>query len=146
MARISNIEFESGESVFQSKFSIIYNSSIFKKYDLKSYFFYKKRQFQNKLPFQSDGQNEIKRDYIGFSSIIDKESIFLGNNNKISLGFEYLDQFDLRSRFDNIQGKQGQLIYKNENASTYCFRTPKKTCSKNQLRVYKIDSLRSFND
>ena len=34
----------------------------------------------------------------------------------------------------------GKLIYKNENARTYCFRTPKKTCSKNQLRVYKIDS------
>ena len=38
MARTSNIEFESGESVFQSKFSIIYNSSIFKKYDFRSYF------------------------------------------------------------------------------------------------------------
>ncbi|GIQ98281.1 MAG: hypothetical protein CM15mP4_1180 [Candidatus Neomarinimicrobiota bacterium] len=109
MARASNIEFESGESVFQSKFSIIYNSSIFKKYDLKSYFFYKKRQFQNKLPFESGGRNEIKRDYIGFSSIIDKESTFLGNNNKISVGFEYLDQLDLRSRFDNIQGRRGTI-------------------------------------
>ena len=98
--------------VFQSKFSIIYNSSIFKKYDLKSYFFYKKRQFQNKLPFQSGGQNEIKRDYIGLSSIIAKESTFLSNNNKISVGFEYLDQLDLRSRYDNIQGRKGQLIYK----------------------------------
>ena len=114
MARASNIEFESGESVFQSKFSIIYNSSIFKKYDLKSYFFYKKRQFQNKLPFQSGGQNEIKRDYIGLSSIIAKESTFLSNNNKISVGFEYLDQLDLRSRYDNIQGRKGQLVYKKD--------------------------------
>ena len=114
MARASNIEFESGESVFQSKFSIIYNSSIFKKYDLKSYFFYKKRQFQNKLPFQSAGQNEIKRDYIGLSSIIAKESTFLSNNNKISVGFEYLDQLDLRSRYDNIQGRKGQLVYKKD--------------------------------
>ena len=40
MARASNIEFESGESVFQSKFSIIYNSIIFqKKYDSKVIFF-----------------------------------------------------------------------------------------------------------
>ena len=114
MARASNIEFESGESVFQSKFSIIYNSSIFKKYAQKSYFFYKKRQFQNKLPFQSGGQNEIKRDYIGLSSIIAKESTFLSNNNKISVGFEYLDQLDLRSRYDNIQGRKGQLIYKKD--------------------------------
>ena len=114
MARTSNVEFDSGESVFQSKFSIIYNSSIFKKYDLKSYFFYKKRQFQNKLPFQSGGQNEIKRDYIGFSFVLDKESIFFSNNNKISIGFEYLDQSDLRSRYDNILGKRGQLAYKKD--------------------------------
>ena len=34
----------------------------------------------------------------------------------------------------------GKLIYINDKANTYCFRTPKKTCTKNQLRVYKIDS------
>ena len=114
MARATNVEYESGESVSQSKLSLIYNSSIFKKYGLKSYFFYNSRQFQNKLPFESGGQNEIKRDYLGFSSIVDKESTFLSNNNKSSVGFEYLSQLDLRLRHDNIQGEKGPLVYKKD--------------------------------
>ena len=113
-ARAANIDYQSGESVFQSKFSLIYNSTIFKKYNLRSYFFYLKRQFQNKLPFQSGGQSDLARNYVGFSSVIEKESIFLKNNNKISMGFEYLDQLDIRSRYDNIQGERGQLVYKKD--------------------------------
>ncbi len=34
----------------------------------------------------------------------------------------------------------GKLIYRNENANIYCFRTPYKKCTKDQLRVYKINS------
>ena len=59
-------------------------------------------------------QNEIKRDYFGFSSIVDKESTFLSNNNKSSVGFEYLSQLDLRSRHDNMQGEKGPLVYKKD--------------------------------
>ena len=36
--------------------------------------------------------------------------------------------------------KLDKLIYQNNNANNYCYRTPKKKCSKAKLRVYKIDS------
>ena len=110
-ARTANIDYRSGESVFQSKFSLIYNSTIFEKYDLRSHVFYKGRQFQNRLPFESGGQSELARKYGGFSSIVEKSSTIL-SNNKTSIGFEYLDQVDLRSRYDNMQGEKGQLVYK----------------------------------
>ena len=35
--------------------------------------------------------------------------------------------------------KLGQLVYKNEEAKQFCFRTPNKKCIREQLRVYKID-------
>ena len=114
IARTANIDYQSGESVFQSKFTVICNSIIFEKYDLRSYFFYKKRQFQNKLPFESGGQSDLDRNYAGFSSIIEQELTIAENDNKISIGFEYLDQLDHRLRYDNIQGKKGQLVYKKD--------------------------------
>ena len=46
-----------------------------------------------------------------FDLDIEKGSTIL-SNNKTSIGFEYLDHVDLRSRYDNIQGEKGQLVYK----------------------------------
>ena len=36
--------------------------------------------------------------------------------------------------------KLSQLVYKNEEAKQFCFRTPYKKCIREQLRVYKIDN------
>ena len=34
----------------------------------------------------------------------------------------------------------GNLIYKNREANIYCYRTPNTQCTKNKLRVYKINN------
>ena len=40
----------------------------------------------------------------------------------------------------DISQNFGQLIHSNENANQFCYRVPKKLCSKNRLEVYKINN------
>ena len=48
-----------------------------------------------------------------------------------TIGEEFIKKFE--------EKKIGQLVYKNEEANTFCYRRPYKKCTTNKIRVYKIN-------
>ncbi|WP_400077249.1 TonB-dependent receptor family protein [Winogradskyella sp. R77965] len=106
-ARQRNVDFDTEESIKQFKIGANYNYKFSQLTKFNTYAFFATRDFYGKLPFEFGGVIDLDRNYFGHGSNIDfhtkKKNLF----NKIQLGYELAFQNDLRQRFRNLEGEQG---------------------------------------
>jgi iron complex outermembrane receptor protein len=106
-----NLLFKAGESVTQGIGGIRWkydwdqkNSVIFTSY-------YNLRDFQNRLPFENGGQVDLHRNFGGWDIHWDSKKDMFSKPARLSLGIGFEDQKDRRRRFNNLEGKQGNLTF-----------------------------------
>ncbi len=110
-ARDRNVAFKTGETINQVRLALNYeykntNSQVFKIYG-----FYATRNFNGKLPFEYGGIINLKRNYFGHGSSYQFNQKLGKGKNKVQLGYEMAFQKDNRSRFQNLEGNQGNLTF-----------------------------------
>ena len=106
-ARKNNIDYDTYEKVKHLKTGISWN---YKKSDnsfFDSYFFYQKRDFYSKLPFNFGGIISIDRNYYGLGTKFTRNKNAKNRNNTFIMGIDHLSQSDDRKRFKNNFGLKG---------------------------------------
>ena len=108
-ARKNNIDYDTYEKVKHIKTGISWNYKNSEHSFFDSYFFYQKRDFYSKLPFNFGGVIEIDRDYYGFGTKFTRNKNFDNRNNSFVIGIDHLSQSDDRKRFKNNFGLKGDV-------------------------------------
>ena len=106
-ARKNNIDYDTYEKVKHLKTGISWNYKKSENSFFDSYFFYQKRDFYSKLPFNYGGIISIDRDYYGFGTKFTRNKNFENRNNSFVMGVDHLSQSDDRKRFKNNFGLKG---------------------------------------
>ena len=78
---------------------------------IDSYFFYQKRDFNSKLPFNYGGIIFLERDYYGIGTKYLKTFHSENKTRTITLGIDHTNQQDDRRRFKNNLGEQGEKTF-----------------------------------
>ena len=76
-----------------------------------SYFFYQKRDFNSKLPFNYGGIIFLERDYYGIGTKYSKTFFSDNKSRTVTLGIDHTNQQDDRKRFKNNLGEQGDNTF-----------------------------------
>jgi iron complex outermembrane receptor protein len=110
-ARKNNIDYDTYEKVKHLKTGVSWNHKMNENSFFDSYFFYQKRDFFTKLPFNFGGIISLDRDYYGLGTKYTKK-YYLDNRTKtLVLGLDYLNQSDHRKRYKNDFGVQGEITF-----------------------------------
>ena len=110
-ARKNNIDYDTYEKVKHLKTGVSWNHKRSENSFFDSYFFYQKRDFFTKLPFNFGGIISLDRDYYGLGTKYTKK-YYLDNRKKtLVLGLDYLNQSDNRKRYKNDFGVQGEMTF-----------------------------------
>ncbi|MDA9882882.1 TonB-dependent receptor [Flavobacteriaceae bacterium] len=110
-ARKNNIDYDTYEKVKHLKTGVSWNHKMNENSFFDSYFFYQKRDFFTKLPFNFGGIILLDRDYYGLGTKYTKK-YYLDNRTKtLVLGLDYLNQSDDRKRYKNDFGVQGEITF-----------------------------------
>lgn len=110
-ARKNNIDYDTYEKVKHLKTGVSWNHKRSENSFFDSYFFYQKRDFFTKLPFNFGGIISLDRDYYGLGTKYTKK-YYLDNRKKtLVLGLDYLNQSDDRKRYKNDFGVQGKMTF-----------------------------------
>ena len=110
-ARKNNIDYDTYEKVKHLKTGVSWNHKMNENSFFDSYFFYQKRDFFTKLPFNFGGIISLDRDYYGLGTKYTKK-YYLDNRKKtLVLGLDYLNQSDGRKRYKNDFGVQGEMTF-----------------------------------
>ena len=110
-ARKNNIDYDTYEKVKHLKTGVSWNHKMNENSLFDSYFFYQKRDFFTKLPFNFGGIISLDRDYYGLGTKYTKK-YYLDNRKKtLVLGLDYLNQSDDRKRYKNDFGVQGEMTF-----------------------------------
>jgi iron complex outermembrane receptor protein len=110
-ARKNNIDYDTYEKVKHLKTGVSWNHKRSENSFFDSYFFYQKRDFFTKLPFNFGGIISLDRDYYGLGTKYTKK-YYLDNRKKtLVLGLDYLNQSDDRKRYKNDFGIQGEMTF-----------------------------------
>jgi iron complex outermembrane receptor protein len=110
-ARKNNIDYDTYEKVKHLKTGVSWNHKMNENSFFDSYFFYQKRDFFTKLPFNFGGIISLDRDYYGLGTKYTKK-YYLDNRKKtLVLGLDYLNQSDDRKRYKNDFGVQGEITF-----------------------------------
>ncbi|MDG2500099.1 MAG: TonB-dependent receptor plug domain-containing protein, partial [Flavobacteriaceae bacterium] len=110
-ARKNNIDYDTYEKVKHLKTGVSWNHKRNENTFFDSYFFYQKRDFFTKLPFNFGGIISLDRNYYGLGTKYTKK-YYLDNRNKtLVLGLDYLNQSDDRKRYKNDFGVQGEMTF-----------------------------------
>ena len=110
-ARKNNIDYDTYEKVKHLKTGVSWNHKRSENSFFDSYFFYQKRDFFTKLPFNFGGIISLDRDYYGLGTKYTKK-YYLDNRKKtLVLGLDYLNQSDERKRYKNDFGVQGEMTF-----------------------------------
>ena len=110
-ARKNNIDYDTYEKVKHLKTGFSWNHKRDEDSFFDSYFFYQKRDFFSKLPFNYGGVISLDRDYYGFGSKYTRTFNLDNKIRTIVLGLDYLNQSDDRKRFKNDFGDQGEMTF-----------------------------------
>ena len=78
---------------------------------IDSYFFYQKRDFNSKLPFNYGGIIFLERDYYGIGTKYSKTFNSENKTRTVTLGIDHTNQQDDRRRFKNNLGEQGEKTF-----------------------------------
>lgn len=109
-ARDRNIQFKAGEAIQQAKGSLRYTYEFGKKSTLETYGFYTQRKFDGRLPFANGGAIQLDRDFYGHGSSLSGSKPLINLNWQYHLGYEIQAQRDMRTRFDNNDGVNGDVV------------------------------------
>ncbi len=110
-ARKNNVDYDTYEKVKHLKTGVSWNHKRNENTFFDSYFFYQKRDFFTKLPFNFGGIISLDRNYYGLGTKHTKK-YYLDNRNKtLVLGLDYLNQSDDRKRYKNDFGVQGEMTF-----------------------------------
>ncbi len=104
-ARGRNVLYDSGESVRQQRLGLQYRKALDESRSLSVNFHYTKRDFSNRLPFESGGQVSFLRDFYGARAMYRQER----GGGVLSVGLDLDLQDDHRRNFDNLEGVRGPL-------------------------------------
>ena len=110
-ARKNNIDYDTYEKVKHLKTGVSWNHKRNENSFFDSYFFYQKRDFFTKLPFNFGGIISLDRDYYGFGTKYTKKYYQENRNKTLVLGLDYLNQSDDRKRYKNDFGIQGEMTF-----------------------------------
>jgi iron complex outermembrane receptor protein len=110
-ARKNNIDYDTYEKVKHLKTGVSWNHKRNENSFFDSYFFYQKRDFFTKLPFNFGGIISLDRDYYGLGTRYTKKHYLDNRNKTLVLGFDYLNQSDDRKRYKNDFGVQGEMTF-----------------------------------
>lgn len=108
-ARDRNVSFQSGETVTQGRVALAYERKIGIAHQIQARAYYLTRDFANKLPFEFGGLVELDRTYFGGGA----NYLFNGQIGnaayRLNLGIDIDNQTDERVRFNNLEGKKGDM-------------------------------------
>ena len=110
-ARKNNIDYDTYEKVKHLKTGVSWNHKRNENSFFDSYFFYQKRDFFTKLPFNFGGIISLDRDYYGLGTKYTKKYFWDNRNRTLVLGLDYLNQSDDRKRYKNDFGVQGEMTF-----------------------------------
>jgi len=110
-ARKNNIDYDTYEKVKHLKTGVSWNHKRNANSFFDSYFFYQKRDFFTKLPFNFGGIISLDRDYYGLGTKYTKKHFHDNRNRTLVLGLDYLNQSDDRKRYKNDFGVQGEMTF-----------------------------------
>ena len=110
-ARKNNIDYDTYEKVKQIKTGVSWNYKWDENTVFDSYFFYQKRDFFTKLPFNFGGIISLDRDYYGLGTKYTKKYYRDNRTKTLVLGLDYLNQSDDRKRYKNDFGVQGEITF-----------------------------------
>ena len=110
-ARKNNIDYDTYEKVKHLKTGVSWNHKRNENSFFDSYFFYQKRDFFTKLPFNFGGIISLDRDYYGLGTKYTKKHFQDNRNRTLVLGLDYLNQSDDRKRYKNDFGVQGEMTF-----------------------------------
>tara|TARA_B100001063_G_scaffold58546_1_gene52785 strand:+ start:4112 stop:6115 length:2004 start_codon:yes stop_codon:yes gene_type:complete len=106
-ARKNNIDYDTYERVKHLKTGLSWNYKKSENSFFDSYFFYQKRDFYSKLPFNFGGIISIDRNYYGLGTKFTRNKNLENRNNTLVMGIDHLSQSDDRKRFKNNFGLKG---------------------------------------
>ena len=104
-ARAANVQFDAGEKVAQGRVGLVLEKQFSVKHKLTARTFVTSRDFANRLAFRGGGWVEFERLFGG----IGLTYAYTGTKYRSQVGLEWNDQRDARQRFDNVDGKKGNL-------------------------------------
>ena len=110
-ARKNNIDYDTYEKVKHLKTGVSWNHKRSENSFFDSYFFYQKRDFFTKLPFNFGGIISLDRDYYGLGTKYTKKYYRDNRTKTLVLGLDYLNQSDDRKRYKNDFGVQGEITF-----------------------------------
>ena len=110
-ARDANLQYDAGESLEQTKLGLVYSVPFGDSHEISARGYYLTREFGNLLPFQSGGQVQLDRDFMGGGINYTHTGTLGGLDNRLIIGFEYDSQDDDRLRYDNNDGVRGALTF-----------------------------------
>ncbi len=110
-ARKNNIDYDTYEKVKHLKTGVSWNHKRNENSFFDSYFFYQKRDFFTKLPFNFGGTISLDRDYYGLGTKYTKKYFLDNRNRTLVLGLDYLNQSDDRKRYKNDFGVKGEMTF-----------------------------------
>ncbi|MGD8810621.1 MAG: TonB-dependent receptor, partial [Gammaproteobacteria bacterium] len=118
-ARDANLQYDAGEALEQTKLGAVYTIPFGNGHAIKASGYYATRDFANSLPFQSGGQVQLDRAFMGAGLSYSHSGVFGGLSNELIVGVALDSQDDDRLRFDNNDGVRGALTFdQNENVDS----------------------------
>ena len=110
-SRKNNFDYDTYEKVKHVKTGFSWRHLNDDNSSIDSYFFYQKRDFNSKLPFNYGGIIFLERDYYGLGTKYSKQFFSDNKSRTITLGIDYSNQQDDRKRFKNNLGKKGENTF-----------------------------------
>ena len=110
-ARKNNFNYDTYEKVKHIKTGFSWKHLNDDNSSIDSYFFYQKRDFNSKLPFNYGGIIFLERDYYGIGTKYSKQYFSDNKSRTITLGIDHSNQQDDRERFKNNLGEKGENTF-----------------------------------
>ncbi len=110
-SRKNNFDYDTYEKVKHIKTGFSWRHLNDDNSSIDSYFFYQKRDFNSKLPFNYGGIIFLERDYYGIGTKYSKQFFSDNKSRTITLGIDFNNQHDDRKRFKNNLGEKGDNTF-----------------------------------
>jgi iron complex outermembrane receptor protein len=110
-SRKNNFDYDTYEKVKHAKTGFSWKHLNDDNSSFDNYFFYQKRDFKSKLPFNYGGIILLERDYYGVGTKYSKQYFSDNKSRTITLGIDHSNQQDDRKRFKNNLGVKGENTF-----------------------------------
>ncbi len=109
MSRAANRQFDAGESLQQSRFGLIWQTDVHRPQQWTAKIYRTDRDFKNTLPVQNNGVVKFQRAFTGGGVTYRYNGKIGAKEYHLTAGFDLDNQADDRQRYDNLNGKEGNL-------------------------------------